>query len=175
VAGGGLLSRAGVERVVGRAAPLELAGACADLETARLLVDRIRPHIVVTDVRLAPDYSTEGIELALELGETLPQSGVVALSDAPDPALAAAFFSAGTIGRVFLARGGLATDGDLTNAIAVAARGGCLLDPAVLERLHAAENAGLNRGAPSLLTTRDRTALIAIGDAGALVNRLTRW
>jgi DNA-binding NarL/FixJ family response regulator len=176
VAGGGLLGRAGIERVIGRSTSLELVGTCADLDTARALLERTRPRVLVTDVRLAPAYATEGIALALEVTETLPQTGVVALSDAADPRLAAAFFTAGGTGRVFLVKGGLVTDRDLTRGIEVAARGGVLMDAAVLRRIGVGDAGrnGKEGGAP--LTARERNALADIAArSGARANRMTRW
>jgi DNA-binding NarL/FixJ family response regulator len=176
VAGGGLLARAGIERVIGRAGPLELVGTCADLETARALLEHAEPGVLVTDVRLAPGYGSEGIELALELVATRPQMGVVALSDTADPRLAATFFSAGATGRVFFVKGRIVTDGDLTRGIEVAARGGVLLDAAVLARIGPGDRGTNGADGAARLTERERNTLADVAArSGARANRMTRW
>src|SRR5690242_13263948 len=88
VAEDSLLVREGVTQVIDRQPDLEVVGSCADLPSLRALVAGDVPDVVVTDVRMPPTFTDEGIRMAVELHETHPDVGVVVLSQYAEPAYA---------------------------------------------------------------------------------------
>jgi DNA-binding NarL/FixJ family response regulator len=119
-----------------RAAPgLELAAACHDLPSLMAAVERTAADVVVTDVRLPPAFSDEGIAAAAELRFSRPHVGVVVLSQHADPAYVLGLFASGSEGRAYLLKERLHDRRDLVNAIRTVAAGGSVVDPKVVEGL----------------------------------------
>src|SRR5947207_15569292 len=88
VAEDSLLMREGVLQVIDRNDDLEVVGDCADLPSLHRLVDEKTPDVVVTDVRMPPTLSDEGIRFAVELRDSRPDVGVVVLSQYAEPGYA---------------------------------------------------------------------------------------
>src|SRR5437773_943542 len=95
----GLLAREGIVRVLEREAEIETVG---DLDTLRAAINRHRPHVVLSDIRMPPSNTDEGIRLAAELRSTHPDVGVVVLSQHAEPLYAVALFERGPEGRAYL-------------------------------------------------------------------------
>jgi DNA-binding NarL/FixJ family response regulator len=74
-----------VERILATQPDLEIVATCGDYETLRAAVERERPDVVLTDIRMPPTRSDEGIRLAAELAVEAPQVGVVVLSQYDEP------------------------------------------------------------------------------------------
>ena len=91
--------------------------------------------MVVTDLRLRPGHSDEGIAIATELRHTHPQMGVVVLSDAAEPHHAATLFAGGSYRRAFLLKERLADSAELERAVEAVAAGGAVVDPRVVDEL----------------------------------------
>ena len=96
------LAREGIVRVLESIEDLDLVAAYGDLDTARAGVESARPDVVVTDIRMPPGHTDEGIRLADELRTTQPAVGVVVLSQHMDPRYALALFDRGAAGRAYL-------------------------------------------------------------------------
>jgi DNA-binding NarL/FixJ family response regulator len=128
-----LLVRQGVERIIASAPELELVGSCGDLDSLRMLVRERRPSVVVTDIRMPPGHSDEGITLANELREDAPDVAVVVLSQHESPLYARALLRAGTKGRGYVLKERLADARQLVEIVRDVAAGGSYLDPDVLE------------------------------------------
>src|SRR4051812_41635639 len=79
------LAREAIEGVLERVEGLELVAACSDLDSLRAAIDEKLPDLVVTDIRMPPDNSDEGIRLAAELRSKHPEIGVVVLSQHAEP------------------------------------------------------------------------------------------
>src|SRR3954454_8666569 len=97
-----VLVREGVRQMVGRERERTRVAACGDLPSARLALAEHRPDVLVTDVRMPPTLGDEGIQVAVELRETSPRTGVVVLSQYAEPAYARALLGAGSAGRAYL-------------------------------------------------------------------------
>jgi len=90
------LLRHGLARLIGSAADLELVGAAADLPGCLALVEEHGPDVVVTDIRMPPGNTDEGIQAAARLRETHPEIGVVVLSQYANPSYALALLAEGS-------------------------------------------------------------------------------
>jgi DNA-binding NarL/FixJ family response regulator len=152
------LVREGLRRLLETRPELEVATACADLESLLAAVDAERPDVVVTDIRMPPGGSDEGIQVAARLRETAPEVGVVVLSQYASPAYALALLEGGSEGRAYLLKERLQDVDQLVAAIQAVAEGGSVIDPKVVEALVAA-NARGEESPLRELTPRERDVL----------------
>ena len=79
------LLREGIGRVVSEQADMKLLGAAGDLDGLRSLIGDGDPDVVVTDIRMPPTSTDEGVRVATELRESRPGIGVVVLSRTATP------------------------------------------------------------------------------------------
>ncbi len=149
----------GVERILATRPDLEVVAAYRDYDTLRTAVDREGPDVVLTDVRMPPTMSDEGIRLATELAVTSPRTGVVVLSQFDEPEYVLALLRHGAVGRAYLLKEKISDVEQLTAAIRAVASGGSLIDATVVERLVAARARRTPLGA---LTPRERDVLAAM-------------
>jgi DNA-binding NarL/FixJ family response regulator len=149
----------GVQRILATQPDLEVVAACRDYHTLRTAVDREGPDVVLTDVRMPPTMSDEGIRLATELAVTSPQTGVVVLSQFDEPEYVLALLEGGAAGRAYLLKEKISDVDQLTAAIRAVASGGSLIDATVVERLVSARARRTPLGA---LTPRERDVLAAM-------------
>ncbi len=136
-----VLLREGVARVVAAERDLELVGVAGDLPELLAVAERERPDVVVTDIRMPPTATDEGVQAAGLLRESLPETGVVVLSQYANPAYALALLAQGSAGRAYLLKERVADVDDLLRAIREVAAGGSVIDPAVVEALVSASAA----------------------------------
>src|SRR5215471_10682958 len=90
------LVREGVRRLLETQPDLEVAGVCSDLDSLLAAVEAEQPDVVVTDIRMPPGDTDEGIQAAERLRETRPEVGVVVLSQYSDPSYALALLDRGS-------------------------------------------------------------------------------
>jgi DNA-binding NarL/FixJ family response regulator len=137
---------------------IEVVATVGDVTALRDACETDAPDVVITDIRMPPTHTDDGIRLASELRETHPQIGVVVLSQYADPAYALALLDAGSDRRAYLLKERVHNRAELTAAIHAVAEGGSMIDPKVVEQLvHArghAEHSPLNE-----LTAREREVL----------------
>jgi DNA-binding NarL/FixJ family response regulator len=127
--------REGIERMLERIDDIEIVATCADAATLRAAIAEQRPDVVLTDIRMPPTGTDEGIRVAVELRETAPEVGVVVLSQHVEPAYAVALLEGGSAGRAYLLKDRLRDSTALTRAIREVAEGGSLVDPVVVDQL----------------------------------------
>ncbi len=130
-----LLVREAIERILEREDDVELVASCADGVALLAAVERERPAVVVTDVRMPPRFEDEGIGLARTLRETHPDIGVVVLSQYADPRLGLALLEHGSDGRAYLLKERVHDRRQLTSAIETVAHGGSVMDARVVEAM----------------------------------------
>jgi DNA-binding NarL/FixJ family response regulator len=135
-----LLVRAGVEALLSPESDLEVVGLCGSLPELMASVDRLNPNVVVTDVRMPPSMTDEGVRAATELRHTHPDVGVVVLSQFLDPSYLRALIADGSHGRGYLLKERVSAQGELVGALRAVAGGGSFIDALVVESLVAAEN-----------------------------------
>lgn len=153
-----VLLRAGLERLLEAAADVALAGSAGDLDALRELVEREAPDVVVTDIRMPPTNTDEGIRLAAGLRAERPEVGVVVLSQHDEPAYALALLEGGSDGRAYLLKERVSEVGELVHAVREVAAGRSVIDPKVVEGLVAAGRAP-RRTELDRLTPREREVL----------------
>jgi len=129
------LAREAISGVLERAEGIELVAAYGDLDSLRAAIDEARPDVVVTDIRMPPDNSDEGIKLAAELRSTHPEIGVVVLSQHAEPTYATVLFEDGSERRAYLLKESLRNQTELSRALRTVADGGSVVDPIVVEQL----------------------------------------
>lgn len=127
------LLREGLARLIERAPGLDLVGTAGTYDEVLALVDEA--DVVVTDIRMPPTGTDEGIRLANHLRAERPEVGVVVLSQHAEPAYALALLDAGSAGRAYLLKERVADVDDLLSAIKEVASGGSVVDPKVVEAL----------------------------------------
>jgi len=152
------LVREGLRRLLEGQPGVEVAAVCGDLDSLLEAVDREAPDVVVTDIRMPPDHSDEGIQAARRLRETRPHVGVVVLSQYSDPSYALALLDTGSAGRAYLLKERVHDLEGLMAAINTVAGGGSLIDPKVVEAL-VAQRARRTTSPVSQLTPREREVL----------------
>ena len=152
------LLREGVRRLLDAQDGLEVAAVCGDLDSLLMAVEVERPDVVVTDIRMPPGESDEGIQAAAQWRETNPHLGVVVLSQYASPVFALALLDAGSAGRAYLLKERLQDVEQLVAAIRAVAAGGSVIDPKVVEGL-VAERARAATSPLGELTQRERDVL----------------
>ena len=134
------LMREGVSRLLESDSEIELAGVAADLDSLLAEVGRQGPDVVVTDIRMPPTNTDEGIQAAEAFRDSHPRLGVVVLSQYDEPEYALKLLSRGAAGRAYLLKERLFDARDLVFAVHEVAAGRSLIDPKVVEGLVAARN-----------------------------------
>ena len=164
------LVREGVRRLLESQPDLEVAAVCADLDSLLAAVEEEKPDVVVTDVRMPPDDTDEGIRAAEQLRETDPDVGVVVLSQYADPTFALALLESGSARRSYLLKERIQDVEQLVSAIHTVAQGGSVIDPKVVDAL-VADNARGEESQLNQLTPRERDVLreMAMGKSNAAI------
>ncbi len=153
-----VLLREGMSRLVAASEDFELAGVAGDLPQLLALVKEREPDVVVTDIRMPPTGTDEGIKAAAWLREHFPKTGVVVLSQYVAPGYALALLEHGSAGRAYLLKERVGSVDELARAIRAVAAGGSVIDPQVVDELVRARSAQRSSGL-SLLTVRETEIL----------------
>ena len=165
-----LIVREGVRRLLEAQPDLEIAAVCGDLDSLLAAVKAERPDVVITDIRMPPRNTDEGIQAAARLRETDPDVGVVVLSQYATPSYALALLEGGSARRAYLLKERVQEPEQLVSAIRAVAEGGSVIDPKVVESL-VAENARGEEARLNQLTPRERDVLreMAAGKSNAAI------
>ena len=158
-----LLVREGLERLLSGADGVEVVGSCADLDTLIETIAELRPDVVLTDIRMPPTRTDEGIQVAERLRQSDPHIGVVVLSQYSEPAYVLKLLAAGSDRRGYLLKERVHDRGQLSSAIRTVATGGSVIDPKLVEVLVAAR-ATAERSPLRDLTAREREVLAGIAE-----------
>ena len=142
VAEDNLLVREGLERLLGLQPDLDVVASCADLDALLEAVDTAQPDVVVTDIRMPPTHTDEGIRAARQLRGDHPALGVVILSQFSDPSYALSLLEEGSERRAYLLKDRVDDVDQLVGAVRAVAAGGSVVDPKVVEALVASRSAG---------------------------------
>jgi DNA-binding NarL/FixJ family response regulator len=138
------LLREALLRVLDDADGIEVVASCADRDTLIAAVEAERPDVVVTDIRMPPNLSDEGLEIAERLRDTHPEIGVVVLSQYAEPRYGLMLLDRGSDGRAYLLKDRVRYRGQLVSAIETVARGGSMIDAKVIDALISARTAAEN-------------------------------
>lgn len=157
------LVREGVRRLLESSDELVVVGACTDLPSLESAALELAPDVVLTDIRMPPTETDEGIRLSEWLRQVRPSTGVVVLSQYAEAAYALTLFEKGSAGRAYLLKERVFDLAQLLHAIQEVAHGGSVIDPKVVEQLVAARS----RPPAALiesLTPRERQVLAAVAE-----------
>ena len=164
------LLREGVLRLVDAENDLSVVGVAGSYDELLEVVDAEAPDVVITDIRMPPTGTDEGIRAAARIRETHPTTGVVVLSQFASPSYALALLEGGSDGRAYLLKDRVAEADDLVDAVRSVATGGSVIDPKVVEELVDARSS--SKSSPlDRLTPREREILgeMAQGKSNAAI------
>ena len=164
------LVREGVVRLLEGVEDVELVAVCEDAPSLRAAVEDASPDVVVTDIRMPPTGSDEGLRIAAELRDSHPDVGVVVLSQFVDPPYAVALLERGASGRAYVLKERVRDLDQLVGAIREVASGGSVVDAKVVEALVAARSRD-EASQLAELTPRERQTLeeMAQGKSNAAI------
>lgn len=170
VADDSLFVRTGLEALLASEVDLEIVGSAASLPELDAVVSAQRPDIVITDVRMPPTGTDEGIRIAERLSESAPRTGVIVLSQFADPTYLLRLVATGSARRGYLLKDNVATPGELRRAVDLVAAGGSFIDAAVVETLVRSQTVR-KASAMSLLTARETDVLreLATGKSNSAI------
>ena len=164
------LLREGISRIIDGEPDFELVGRAADLPELLKLIEDASPDVVVTDIRMPPTGTDEGIQAASWLREHKPEVGVVVLSQYKTPSYALALLETGSAGRGYLLKEQVAGVDELAQAIRTVAQGGSMIDPQIVDELIEAKSSR-RKSDLSWLTPRESEILgeMAKGKSNAAI------
>ena len=155
------LVREGVSALLAEADDLELVGTAADPYSLLKAVFEHQPDAVLTDIRMPPTHTNEGIEAAKRIRAEHPSTGVVVLSQYVEEDYAFELLADGVTGLGYLLKERVSDLDELVRALHEVARGGSVLDPKVVEGLLSRKAS--DASSPLLgLTDREREVLQAM-------------
>ena len=157
--------REGISALLALDDELELVATCESFDGLLAAVDEHRPDVVITDIRMPPTQTDEGIRAAKQIRTEHPQMGVVVLSQYVEPDYAMRLFEDGSEGRAYLLKERVADVDELSAAIRKVHAGGSVVDPKVVDALISTRNTA---GASILdrLTEREQEVLAEVAKGG---------
>jgi DNA-binding NarL/FixJ family response regulator len=165
------LVREGTAALLAGCPELELVGTAADLDGLLAVVEDTKPDAVLTDIRMPPTYSREGIEAAHRLRERYPAMGVLVLSQYAEEDYAFALLAEGASGVGYLLKERIGDRAELVHALQTVAAGGSVLDPKIVEAVVRQQQPA--RSPLARLTQREHDVLeqMAFGKSNAAIAR----
>jgi DNA-binding NarL/FixJ family response regulator len=151
-----LLAREGLRSILDRADELEVVAVCDGYDELLTAVDDHRPDVVLTDIRMPPTNTDEGVRAAARFRRTHPALGVVVISQYDDPEFALALLEDGSRARAYLLKERMSDPAQLVSAVVEVSRGGSVVDPKVVDALVRGRG---NRSPLALLTPREQDVL----------------
>ena len=170
IADDNLIAREGIQQLLATEDDLEVVASVGDLPELLDAVARERPDVVLTDMRMPPTQSDEGIRFANHMRESHPDVGVIVLSQYEEPGYALTLIELGSDRRGYLLKERIHDRSQLRAAIDAVVRGGAIIDPKLVDALVSGK-ARLDRSPLSELTPREREVLaeIAQGKSNAAI------
>lgn len=129
------LVREGTAALLEQLEDIEIVAMVADRDALLAAVEEHRPDAVLTDIRMPPTKSTEGIEAARRIRVEHPETGVVVLSQFAEEEYAYELLKDGAEGLGYLLKERVADIEEVARALRDVAEGGSVLDPKVVEGL----------------------------------------
>ena len=164
------LVRQGTAALLGELEEIQLVAVVQDPVSLLAAVDEHGPDAVLTDIRMPPSFTTEGIDAAKRIRAEHPGTGVVVLSQYVEEDYAFDLLQNGVAGLGYLLKERISEVDELLRALHEVARGGSALDPKVVEGLLARQTS--RTASPLLgLTDREREVLqeMATGRSNASI------
>ena len=155
--------RTALEDVLSSDGRVTVVASCSDRDSLLGAVQEHDPDVVLTDIRMPPTRTDEGIQVARTLRSTHPGLGVVVLSQFDDPSYALELLEAGTAGRAYLLKEQVSDPEQLISAVELVAAGGSVIDAKVVEELVRARSVSA-RSPLADLTPRERDVLAQLAE-----------
>jgi DNA-binding NarL/FixJ family response regulator len=152
------LVREGTAALLAEVGEVEVAATVGDLDSLLAAVGQLRPDAVLTDIRMPPTKTTEGIDAARRIRAEHPDTGVVVLSQFAEDEYAYELLKHGAEGLGYLLKERVADIEEIVRALRDVAAGGSVLDPKVVEGLVARREREA-RSPLAHLTEREREVL----------------
>lgn len=152
------LVREGTAALLAESDAVELVATATTKDELLAAVDEQDPDAVLTDIRMPPTGTNEGIEAAKEIRSSHPEIGVVVLSQFVEEDYAYELLKDGAAGLGYLLKERVADVDELVRALGEVANGGSVLDPKVVEALVAAKDR-MAHSPLAQLTDREREVL----------------
>jgi class 3 adenylate cyclase/ActR/RegA family two-component response regulator len=130
-----LIVREGVRALLASNKNLEVVGVAADYDELVAGAEATEPNVVVTDIRMPPNFAREGIDAAKEIRKRHPGTGIVILSQYDDPDYAVSLLQEDASGYAYLLKDRIDEGNQLIRAIVEVASGGSMLDPSIVSML----------------------------------------
>jgi len=130
-----LIVREGVQALLRAEPDIEVVGVAADRDELVAAAEATAPQVIVTDIRMPPNFDREGIDAAREARGRHPGTGVVVLSQYDDPEYAISLLGEGAAGYAYLLKDCVAEGDQLARAVRAVATGGSMLDPRIVQAL----------------------------------------
>ena len=148
-----LIVREGVRALLSLAGDIEVVGVAGDYDELVAGADAMIPQVVVTDIRMPPNFTDEGIRAARLIRKQHPGTGIVILSQYDDPEYAISLLSEGAAGYAYLLKDRVAEGDQLSRAVREVSTGGSMLDPRIVNALTSpvTEAGGLSSAEETLL------------------------
>ncbi len=164
------LVREGTAALLATCDEIDLVAMVADRDELLKAVDEYSPDAVLTDIRMPPTGTNEGIDAAKQIRAEHPDIGVVVLSQFAEEAYAYDLLKDGAAGLGYLLKERVADIDELIRALAEVSRGGSVLDPKVVEALVSAKER-MGHSPLGTLTDREREVLshMAQGENNAAI------
>lgn len=152
------LVREGTAALLQSSDDVDLIGTASALDELLMAVEELKPEVVLTDIRMPPTNTTEGIDAARRIRSDHPDIGVVVLSQFAEEEYAYELLKDGAAGLGYLLKERVSNLDELVRALNEVARGGSVLDPKVVEALVSAKDRMAHSPLASL-TDREREVL----------------
>jgi DNA-binding NarL/FixJ family response regulator len=152
------LVREGTAALLSASGEVDLVSVASTYDELMTAVDRDRPEAVLTDIRMPPTSTTEGIDAARQIRADHSEIGVVVLSQYAEEEYAYELLKDGAAGLGYLLKERVADLDELVRALNEVARGGSVLDPKVVEALVARKDR-VAHSPLAQLTEREREVL----------------
>jgi DNA-binding NarL/FixJ family response regulator len=163
VAEDSLIVREGLRQLLAASPNVAVVAAHGDLDAVIDAVGDDRPDVILTDIRMPPSDTDEGIRLANHLREHHPATGVIVLSQYAEPRYVLDLLEHGSDRRGYLLKERIHDRGQLVSAIDAVARGGSVIDPKIVEVLVDAK-AHAEQSPLAELTPRERDVLAQMAE-----------
>ena len=165
-----VLMRAGLARLLADRG-FQVVGEAGDATELLRLVERARPEAAIVDIKMPPTHTDEGLVAATEVRRRFPQTAVLLLSSYLEVRYAAQLLEDHPAGAGYLLKERVSDPGALSDALRRVARGECVVDPAIVQRLL---KRGREPGPLDELSDREREvlALMAEGHSNQRIGEL---
>lgn len=157
-----LLIRQGVSTLLGAIEGVEMVAECDDLDSLEAAVATFEPDVVITDIRMPPTHTDEGIAAAIRFRERFPRMGVIVLSQYSEPEYVLQLFEHGSQGLGYLLKNRVGDIVEFQRAIKAVVAGDSAVDSAIIDILVAAQSR--RPSAIDRLTPRESEVLALIAE-----------